>query len=276
MKYCVDFSQKSAVLDKVDEINLRYDRREITFVDFLQEHKNQRINICIDDMTDFINESQMTRILAIHEKYPKLNIALRFLVYDESLDNAIAACKDNGIPFYFLEFIRNWDILNGYVSLGVSDVFIVEELGFELDAVYAITSKANVSIRVFPNVAQSGWDNTDALKKFFIRPEDIDLYGQYVDVCEFFGNTERINTTYEIYAKDKEWFGNLNELIISFNRKLDSRALVDIFSARRIKCGKKCMKGKPCNICDRAADLASTIRENGFILEHTKVAVDNE
>lgn len=268
MKYCAYFSQKSSILDKVDEINVDYDPRELTFVTFLQEHENQRVNICFFDPT--LLEDGISRIIAIHEKYPQLNLAIKFSRYDKELDKYIDICKENNIPFYFSDFITSWDSLHGYVNLGVSDVFIVEELGFELDAVYEITSRANVRIRVFPNVAQSSWKTSPEIKRFFIRPEDTPIYEQYVDVFEFFGDTNRINIMYDVYAVDKEWFGTLDELIIGIHSKIDNRTLTGVFPVRRIKCGKRCMKGKGCNICEIAADLASTLHENGFIIEHHK------
>ena len=37
------------------------------------------------------------------------------------------------ISFFFNEYIDRWDILDGYLNLGVTDVYIVNELGFEAD-----------------------------------------------------------------------------------------------------------------------------------------------
>jgi len=53
----------------------------------------------------------------------------------------------------------------------------------------------------------------DGFKQFFIRPEDVDIYGEYVDVIEFYDSIEQQNVLYEVYFKDKEWNGKLREII---------------------------------------------------------------
>ena len=44
------------------------------------------------------------------------------------------------------------------------------------------------------------------LQNTWVRPEDIDFYSQYVDVCEFFGNMEQVPILLKIYKEDKKWF----------------------------------------------------------------------
>lgn len=54
MKFCVNFSKESKILDKVDEINIQYNRIESSeaLSQFCEEHKNQRINLCIDNLEE--------------------------------------------------------------------------------------------------------------------------------------------------------------------------------------------------------------------------------
>ena len=271
MKYCIEYHRDSSILDEIDEINIKYNSKETTLITFLETFKEKRVNICIpeQEFQDFILQSQMSIILAIKEKYPDLNFTIRFPYYKKSIDDLISACKDNNIPFFFEAYVRDWDTLYGYISLGVSDVYIVEEMCFSIDRVYAAAHNAKVQVRVYPNVAQSSWNETPALKKFFIRPEDTDMYSKYIDVFEFFGRPDQIDTYYDIYKK-KEWFGNLNEIIISLNTVIDNRCIVDFFAERRIKCDKKCLKNRPCNICDRCAELAETLHKHTVVIEHTK------
>jgi hypothetical protein len=158
-------------------------------------------------------------------------------------------------------------MLDAMKNMGVSDMYLVEDICFELDKAAKVLHEAGIKIRVFPNVCQSSVPTTDtpALKTFFIRPEDVAIYAPYVDVMEFFGRDDQIKTYYEIYAKNKRWLGDLNEMIIDFNDSVDSRGLSHIFAQQRIKCGKKCMKGSGCNLCQRFADLSEIMLEKGLV-----------
>jgi len=124
--------------------------------------------------------------------------------------------KITSVPFYFSIPAYTWDQFLTYISIGVSDIFISGDLAFELDKISPIAKEKNIRIRCYANIVQV--DNNlnkynDGFKQFFIRPEDIDIYGEYVDVIEFYNSIERQNTLYEIYFKDKEWNGKLREII---------------------------------------------------------------
>lgn len=269
MKYCVDYSSKNSVLEKVDEINIDIVNKEITnVVDFAKKYKNQRINLCINDYEEGINEGFLKAALDVQKENPDLNLVIRIAGYSQDLAFILADYPD--AKFYFNIWVDDWDRFIGFIEYGVSDIFVCEGLGFELDTAAAVAHEAGVQIRVFPNVAQSKWRGTPSLKTFFIRPEDIGSYEPYVDVCEFFGEKEKQDTYYNIYKKDKQWFGNLGEIIIGFNDIIDSRYIIPRFAKKRIKCGRECMKGGPCKICDRIVNLSHNLEEAGLIVKKDK------
>jgi hypothetical protein len=129
-----------------------------------------------------------------------------------------------------------------------------------------IAHKNNVSIRVFPNVAQSSWNGIDDLLKFWIRPEDIDFYSQYVDTCEFYGEDEKNDILYNIYSNDKKWFGELKEIIIGLESDIDSRYIVPRFVKKRVKCGRQCLKGGNCQICQHIKELSGNLEKAGLMV----------
>lgn len=117
------------------------------------------------------------------------------------------------IPHYYQNFVNTLDEFEGFLSLDVTDIFITEELAFSALFLSQKAKEKNKSLRVFCNICQSSWKGTPSLKTFFIRPEDIDLYANFFDTFEFFyrdQNANEVNTFYEIYAKDKKWFGRLD------------------------------------------------------------------
>ena len=61
MKYCIDFLQECyPILDKVDEINIKYNRKNTHILDFVNEHKNQTINVVKKRGDFFENKKQIT------------------------------------------------------------------------------------------------------------------------------------------------------------------------------------------------------------------------
>lgn len=271
MKYCVDYRQNFKYLNDVDEITINFRRTDTTLVDFLLLHKNKRINIYVNDEEDFINNKCIKLFDAIATDHPEINFALKFRDYKVGkVKEAIEIIKGSVIKhkYFFEAFIRDWDTLLGYIELQPSDIYIVENLGFEIEAVATLLHIAEIQVRCFPNVGQSAWKGTPALKKFFIRPEDVHYYEPYIDVLEFFGKENSIETYYKIYAIDKKWFGKLNEIIIDFNdEEIDSRFILPEFALRRMNCGKRCLKGRPCRVCKAIKELAEVLESHNLMIK---------
>ena len=148
-------------------------------------------------------------------------------------------------------------------SLGVSDVFVSGELGFDLERVKWYADLNNIKIRCYVNVSQSMWKAGDGFKDFYIRPEDIDFYGNYIDTIEFYNSVDNQNVLYEIYFKDKEWNGNLREIIKGLKLDINNYYILGPeFGRRRSQCNKDCIKGERCELCDRLADLAKSLEDS--------------
>lgn len=265
MKYCVeDYINLSTELkETVDEITIYY-QNQITpeLIEFLDKNRHRRVNLYIEEEETFFKKNQYKAIAAIYEEQ-KYNISLLFNSYNEK--NYEGYLSQKKIPFFYKDNINNWDTLIGMLELGVSDVYIVEDLGFDIINVSERVHSYNAQIRVFPNVAQSTWEKTPSLKKFFIRPEDVLLYEEYIDVFEFFGQSKDFATYYKIYAIDKKWFGLLDEIIIGFEGNLDSRYIIPGFAKQRIKCNKKCLKTKRCQTCEIVERLSHNLEKAGLL-----------
>ena len=149
-------------------------------------------------------------------------------------------------------------------------MYICEELGFRLDVVSKVLHDNNVKVRVYPNICQSSFPTTPSLKTFFIRPEDIALYSNFVDVFELISDKDRQQIVYKIYKQGK-WFGPIREIIPSFKDNLDSRYLLNSFGLMRIRCGKRCMyKPGTCNMCGRYAEIAEIFKKNKIVITKAK------
>lgn len=274
MKYCIDFYGKQIdLLNKVDEINidLSHIKNLIELKEFCELHKNQRINLCINDFEDAINNNYLTYTLNFQKENPTYNAVVRLPGYDNQWAEAIKKDYPDA-KIYFKTYIIDWETLLFYLDYGVTDVFITEGMGFELDKIAEIVHSKEVNIRVYPNVAQSARKETKGMLKFWIRPEDIDFYDKYVDVCEFYyDNFEKQNIYYKIYAEDKKWMGDLSEIIIGLESGLDSTCIVPRFAHKRVRCNRDCLKGGKCKMCYRVIELSETLSKTPM-----RVTIDRE
>lgn len=139
-------------------------------------------------------------------------------------------------------------------------MYICEELGFFINSISKLLHENNIKVRVYPNICQSSFFEIPDIKKFFIRPEDIYIYSNFVDVFELISDKERQQVLFKIYRQEK-WFGELKEVIPSFKENLDNRCIMSTFGAIRSGCKKRCMYDpNGCKICDRFIDLADTLK----------------
>ncbi len=264
MKYCIHYHRNSPFhyFNEVDELEIHYRKEDVTLPDFLEQNNSKTVVITVENIEDI---EAINRLSNLYTKYKNFKLKIDFA------DNELTkAAMDSGIPYFFSTFVDDWDTLTGIIKLHPTDIYIVNELGFELDKVAPIVHEQGIRVRAFPNVAQSTWKDTEDIKKFFIRPEDVDLYASYIDVFEFFGHEQQLSAYYSIYQHDKQWFGKLNEIINDFHSEIDNRCITPAFTKARLKCGKRCLKGHPCHICERVEHLANTLTDQKFILRVDK------
>lgn len=273
MKYCLQYANSSKLKNVAPEISILYDRQDTALLDFIKEHIHQRIILIIDKIEEFILGQEWQKLNAVHDAIPEAQLAVCFYQHKRvsTVDDKVAEIISKlNIPFFTGDLITTWDQLHYFLNLGVSDVYLAEDICFKLDAAKALCSSYGVQVRIFPNVAQSSIKSSPALKKFFIRPEDLSVYEPYVDIVEFWGPLERQDIYHHIYFNSRQWFGDLNEIIFDLNTPLDSRRIVPIFAPMRVKCDKKCMKNGKCRICDRIESLSHTLADKELIIKTKK------
>jgi len=273
MKYCIHYTpnMKFKYIAEMAELTIDFRREDTTITDFMLQNKDKIINVAINDKQDFIDNNCIKLFNAIATEHSDVHFRFKIPSY-KAYKDFYDLLQENEIKheYFFAENVCDWDTLHGYMNLNPTSIYIAEDLGFELKTVAEMLHGRGIEVRCYPNVAQSNWNETPALKKFFIRPEDISFYEPYVDVCEFFGDEKKLNTYYKIYAKDKKWSGNLQEIIISLNGELDSRFIVPSFAKYRLKCGKRCLKGHGCQICEATERLSAALKDKGIMVKVPK------
>lgn len=260
MNYCCNFQKHRTLEDKVEEITIKYNKDNTHIINFLNDHPNQKINVYVD----LENEGLFIRNKEI-EKSQEYCFTIKV---DENCSQLFFdTLKTSNAYFFSTLYARDWEDIHYLINLGVSEIYITEALGFDLERVSKFLHQRGIKIRVFPNVAQVKRDNTiSTIKAFFIRPEDLSLYKEYIDVIEIWG--DNVELYYEIYARDKGWFGDLSEIISGLEPGLDSRFILPYFGERRIKCNRKCLSGEPCSICEAILKCSQTLQEAGLLINY--------
>lgn len=244
MKYCLSSRQESAYLKKADEIKVDFrDRRSIP--DLTEKYPEKTIVLmCYKD--NIINWKE------IHN----WNVLCRgkLIMCLASVED-VEECKNEGVPFYFGYPVKTFFELNALKDLGVCYVRLGEPLFFELNKVKNI----GIPVRAVPNVAYVDiFPHKDGVCGTWIRPEDVDVYEDYIEVFEFEDSEDiiREQALYRIYAEQKQWPGDLNMLFTNFDYPGVNRMILPEIASKRINCGQRCQSNGACKICYRALSLA--------------------
>lgn len=190
----------------------------------------------------------------------------------EARDNVrLMVCDDliSGLPCFFRPGYYNADSLDKFNALcekGVTDIYVTGQLAFQMPLVKKLSDKYNIKTRVIPNMAQISGFGIGHMQKdgnvtaFWIRPEDLSIYSEFIDVVEFIGQDEKQAVFYEIYFLDKKWDGNLGVIVAGLG-DVNNRGIPVDFTTRRLNCSKKCLVDA-CHSCYKYKNLADLIKEH--------------
>lgn len=271
MKYCGRYSNKID-MSVFDEITIRYNGQNEELVTFLQEHSAQKVTLVVHDIGQFYTAKSWEVINAIHETYPEwdFNVCFGEVAVFKAIDHTLAACANAlSVPYYFGYVATNFDHLHHLCQNGACEVYLGEDICFDLVRARRVCDDYKVRIRTFPNVAQSSVRTGPDHKKFFIRPEDIEEYSDVIDVIEFWGDLNKQAIFHRIYKRGR-WFGELKEIIADLNIEFDSRCIVPVFANVRKTCGRKCMKGDSCRVCDSILSISRKLGDMNLIFKKKK------
>lgn len=266
MKYCIQYSKNFRYNDVIDEIIFYLS--EYNLLEKIKEQKlkdNQKIII---DITMSLDEPEkVIPILKMCEKEHN-NFSVRVTLKQEKIANELKTAE---LSYFYNEYCTSADMVYALINKGASDVYVAEGLAFNLTEIGNYCKSKKVNVRVIPNIAQYkvGFkkDIPDPYK-FFVRPEDVNLYEPFVDIFEIIAPEDRVSVIYEIY-RNQQWSGDLSQLIIGFNEPFYNSGLIPLFGSERIKCKQKCMQEK-CNLCQQMKELSDKIYNHDLVVKTPK------
>lgn len=257
--FCIRYKNDFKYFDKLAEAEVSYANKPWMIPTLLAKYPH--ITFIIFCPEEQLTEQNFKKIAQWKEDgYTNFKLKLPL-----SATKNIMELQHLGLPFFFNHYCLDIDTVAGMVNMGVSDIYLTNTLCFNLKELSKYIHSKNIKIRVCPNIAQSSWTECRTISSFFIRPEDVNIYSEYIDVFEFV-DPKRQNILFEIYAIDKEWNGGLNEIVNGLRDcTIICNSIPNIFAVKRINCQKRCGYGK-CNFCNQMADFATTLKEKGYML----------
>lgn len=259
MKYAIHYEKDFRYFSEIDEVIFNYTVDKDLSV--LETILNPGKTVILAIPKTYAPEDLELALPAINKCAEKFNIIIQCDFKDQK-DTLPSFFKDNNISFMFKNYATDFSTVYTMKNIGAKDIYIVEDICFSLDKLQKI--RDGIRLRVFPNIAQiAPGCNTlvPEITKFWIRPEDTELYEKYIDVMEFYPSLEknRSSVLFEIYKK-RQWLGDIKDLILSYNDSIINTTIAPHFGKMRINCGKKCMYNS-CGVCLEIANLAKNFNK---------------
>ena len=246
-----------------DEYNITFVNKPDNFenlMEFLSKYPDTRFNITIDT-----KEYQFD-----YSKLPILNTIHKHIYIVTSLyENHYKQLQEMGIKFYFnADFpIVNFRLLKYVIDLGVTDVYIMDDLCYDLKRVRAAADKNNVSIRMILNHIPSMLldKGSDVRSPIFI-PETVDELSKYIDTAEFDdgGSWARLETLYKIWFIKKQWRENLQAINTDLQIAIPNQSMIPDFTIYKMNCGYRCGYGSVCKKCNQFFDMAKDLESKNI------------
>ena len=243
LKVCLSSRQEREYLNYADEIKVQFrDRASISDLIFDYPKATIILETFNKEQIDW-NEVENWNILARGQ----------FILCTGDPSTLIAAQKHN-IKAYLAWIVNDYETLKTLIDMNVYYVRVGGPLFFDLDRVVLMGAR----IRAVPNIAfEDGLSREDGVIGTWIRPEDLDTYGSYIDAIEF-GDCDlrKEQALYRIYIKEKEWPGDLGMIITGLNYIGTNRMVHPSFAETRLSCRQRCASGGTCKHCYRTLKLA--------------------
>lgn len=233
-------SHHSGYKKDAGEIRCPYNQLGLIF-EFIKDNPNKRYNIIIGNGA---TQQEINRIIEqvdyVKEVAEDYTIECGSLVMLQDL-------LSRGYNAYLKFPVIDWETFSDLISIGVTDIYIDGPIGFNIDSIKR--GKGNVKIRVSPTISPNTGIAGRQPNSFFIRPEDLSLYEDAIDVIDFHEvDINKEDSLYSIYNR-----GTFNydiNYLISGLPQVNNLLIAKDFAQSRLNCRQACkIPGRSCHIC---------------------------
>lgn len=268
MKIAAPYSENDRWKNIPDEYNLPWGKKSTStkLLNFCETIPDKRINLYTEPDVDFDFEAIVTA------KKFNPNIYVRLNLYQMNL---VSTLKEKEIGFYFDTTYpcSNRVILAALVSIGVSDIYIYDDLFYDLEKTKDFFDEKNIQTRMVLNkVASTSPGKAFDIRGPYVSPRDMRYLEKYIDVGEFdcgseYYNWNKFNALYNAFYEKEEWFGDLRSLNDDIIFYYPVYSMVPDTITWKLRCRRKCSVGGRCNHCKEVIDIAKELYEEGIALK---------
>jgi len=270
MKVALPWVKNKIDLDMQCEYNITFINKNDNFnklIEFLSQYPKERFNIAID-ISEYSFDFNKLKILK------NINPNIYIKLSTKNL-NQYKILKDLNIKFFFDYSypIFNYRMLEDISKLGVTDIYIADDLCYDLANVRKACDKLGISLRwILDIIPSEARDKSSDPRAPWVIPENIEELSKYVDTFEFLENNSeaRLDTLYKIWFKKKQWRENLKALYPELDIDVWNQSLSPELVKYKLNCKYKCSYGSRCKKCVQNIEIANNLYRNNFIYDIPK------
>lgn len=249
---------------QVQEFNIYYDKRNRLngLIDFVHEYPDVRINVEFNGKPDFTVVDTIDKIT--NQVYYRIN---------ENQLRYLQEFKKRDAKFFFDSTVVAYNLcsLQSMIEMGITDVYIADDLWYNLKEVSEYCLKHKVHIRLILNHIPATYPTRGIDPKAPIfTPQDMWILDQYVDMFELdLGDPNHFNEAkcevlYRRWFKSNDWLGQLNEINEDVQMDWPCSSYLTDLVIYRICCGRRCNSRvtNHCSKCEQFLDIARTLRDH--------------
>lgn len=243
MQFAMSCRQPAEYLEKADILVVQWEDRK-GLIELGHKYKDKTFVLLTD--SNYLNAQELSNY----------NIFCRNnLVCGIQTEEQLLVCQEVEIKFYFFNFLFTFEQAQNAKKAGACWLKIASPLVNNLKKVkklgLPIITILNSTFSSFPT------DTINPCGNWF-RPEDYDYYTQYIDIGFFaWRDLAQERALYRIYAENKEWIGNLKDLIYGLNYEGKNHLIPPTLAERRGSCDQACKKNGTCALCIHTLQLAN-------------------
>lgn len=229
-------------------------------IGFAAEYPDKQINI------EFAEGIQISVMKALNKINENCRVRLK-----SSDFNMIEELKKDSIKYFFdYSFCpNNFTTLQDFINMGVSDMYISDDLCYSLPDVSDILKNHGIKLRVVLNkIPSSSLMKGTNPKSIVYRPQDIDYLQQYYDIFEFDCYKDEyvydwhvFNVFYRSWFQRKHWHGDLAEINDDLQIHINNDTLIPDMTERKSVCGMRCNKRavSHCRKCEQFLETSDIL-----------------
>lgn len=261
MKYAIPYKYRNDTFnDDAAEFNIKFyqSRNKIEdLIEFVQEYKDKEINILFPEG---VHLPTLKSITAIGDK-----IAARLKASDIT---SVGELKEHNIKFFFDNelMVTNYTELDAFIKLGVSEIYPANDLMYNINDLSEYCKDKGVKLRLVLNrIPNTSFDKGVNPKSLILRPQDIDILNEYIDVFEFDCGEPYDWAKFDVLQRAwfvrKDWHGELYEINEDVQISFDNDAVWPTMNLDKLSCGRKCNQrlNTYCRKCEQWLDVADTL-----------------